>query len=86
MARRGNGKAELIGMRSQLFAEKNRWFLKETLSQNHRIARVSRPAHTLYDGDIVFALSYGEKRTDVNVVGELAAELVEKSILMAAKN
>ena len=47
------------------------------------IGRTIRPAHTMYDGDMVFALSYGEKISDVNLVGEVAAEVVAKAILRA---
>jgi L-aminopeptidase/D-esterase-like protein len=31
--------------------------------------RVIRPAHTLYDGDTIFALATGDKKADVNIVG-----------------
>ena len=47
------------------------------------IGRTIRPAHTMYDGDIVFALSYGEKASDVNLIGEVAADLVAGAILRA---
>jgi L-aminopeptidase/D-esterase-like protein len=36
-------------------------------------ARALRPAHTLYDGDTIFALSVGDLEADINVVGVLAA-------------
>lgn len=44
------------------------------------IARVIRPSHTMFDGDVVFALSSGKKRVDVNIVGTLAARLVARAI------
>ena len=47
------------------------------------IARAIRPAHTLHDGDTLFALSTGKRRTDVNAVGILAAEVVAQAILNA---
>ncbi len=50
------------------------------------IGRSIRPAHTMYDGDLVFALSYGESTSDVNLIGEVAAELVANAILRAVKN
>jgi L-aminopeptidase/D-esterase-like protein len=53
------------------------------------LARVLRPAHTMFDGDTVFALSVAEehhpKRADVNVVGEVAAEAVAEAVLRAVK-
>lgn len=47
------------------------------------IARAIRPAHTLFDGDTLFALSTGGKTVDVNVVGAYAAEAVASCILRA---
>ncbi len=47
------------------------------------IGRTIRPAHTMYDGDLVFALSYGSKQSDVNLLGEVAAEVVARAILDA---
>ncbi|MBC7226347.1 MAG: P1 family peptidase [Thermoflexales bacterium] len=49
------------------------------------IARAVRPAHTMFDGDTLFALATGEKPADVNVVGALAAEVVAQAIVRAAK-
>jgi L-aminopeptidase/D-esterase-like protein len=47
------------------------------------LARSIRPAHTMLDGDTVFALATGEVPTDVNLVGACAAELFSKAILRA---
>ncbi|MBI3537862.1 MAG: P1 family peptidase [Chloroflexi bacterium] len=44
------------------------------------IARALRPAHTLYDGDVIFALSAGDARGDVNAIGHAAAELIAQAI------
>ncbi len=49
------------------------------------LAKAIRPAHTMYDGDIVFVLSVGEKEADVNLVGAVACELVAESIVRAVK-
>ena len=49
------------------------------------IARAVRPAHTLFDGDTLFALSTGNKRADVNLVGAYAAEAVALAIARAAR-
>ena len=47
------------------------------------IARAIRPAHTMFDGDVVFAVSLGKGAADVNVVGETAALAVERAIVRA---
>ncbi len=49
------------------------------------IARCIRPAHTMYDGDVVFALSCGDVSADINVVGEVAAMMVSEAILRAVR-
>ncbi len=47
-------------------------------------ARAIFPSHTMYDGDIIFALSTGEDTPgDPNLVGMLAAETVIRAILNA---
>ncbi|WP_370445884.1 P1 family peptidase [Petrotoga sp. 9PW.55.5.1] len=50
------------------------------------MARAIKPVHTMYDGDVVFCLSTGEIESNVTIIGELAAEAVEKSIIRAVKN
>lgn len=45
------------------------------------VARAVRPAHTLLDGDTLFALSTGDKGVDANIVGAYAAEAVAQAIL-----
>jgi len=47
------------------------------------LARAVRPAHTLFDGDTIFALSTGEKNVDVNIVGAFAAEVMAQAIVRA---
>ena len=49
------------------------------------IARATRPAHTMFDGDICFALSYGKKSADINVIGEMGAQLVSQAIVEAVR-
>ena len=49
------------------------------------IARTTRPAHTMFDGDIVFALSTGKKTSDASLIGEVAAQTVSKAILQAVQ-
>ena len=45
------------------------------------IARAIIPSHTMYDGDIVFAVSTGNSECDVNIIGDAAAEVIIRSIL-----
>jgi len=49
------------------------------------LARRIRPAHTMLDGDTIFALSTGNKKSDVTTVGAFAAEAMAQAILRAAK-
>ena len=42
--------------------------------------RAVRPAHTMYDGDTLFALATGEVPGDVNIVGAFGAEIVAQAI------
>lgn len=50
------------------------------------MARTVCPAHTLYDGDTIFALSCGTMDSvDVTVVGTLAAKATAQAILRAAR-
>lgn len=48
-------------------------------------ARAIRPAHTMYDGDIVFVISTGKEQADVNLIGAVACDLVAESIVRAIK-
>ena len=47
------------------------------------LARTVRPAHTLLDGDTIFALSTGEKNVDVSIVGAFAADALAQAIVRA---
>jgi L-aminopeptidase/D-esterase-like protein len=49
------------------------------------IGRTIRPAHTLLDGDVIFALSTGARKTDVTTVGAFAAEVMVDAILRAVQ-
>ena len=53
------------------------------LMAQNGIARTIRPAHSMLDGDIVFALSNGDKTADLSTVGEFAAQVVAEAILRA---
>jgi L-aminopeptidase/D-esterase-like protein len=49
------------------------------------MARTIRPAHTMLDGDVVFALATGGKKADVSTVGAFAAEALALAIVRAAR-
>jgi L-aminopeptidase/D-esterase-like protein len=49
------------------------------------VARAVRPAHTMFDGDAIFALSTGSKKSDVTTIGAYAAEALSLAILRAVK-
>ncbi|HEX7555299.1 MAG TPA: P1 family peptidase, partial [Leptolinea sp.] len=38
-----------------------------------------RPAHTMFDGDTIFALSIGRQKVDVNIVGAYAVEVMAQA-------
>ena len=49
------------------------------------LARTIRPAHSMLDGDTVFALATGERKADVSIVGAYAAEALAQAILRAVR-
>jgi len=49
------------------------------------VARTIAPVWTMYDGDIVFALSAGNVQADINALGVAAAQAVSAAILRAVK-
>jgi L-aminopeptidase/D-esterase-like protein len=49
------------------------------------IARAIRPAHTMLDGDVIFALSTGTRKADVSAVGAFAAEVMAEAIVRGVK-
>jgi L-aminopeptidase/D-esterase-like protein len=49
------------------------------------LARTIRPAHTMLDGDTIFALATGDHTADVNIVGAFAAEVFAQAILNAVR-
>jgi L-aminopeptidase/D-esterase-like protein len=48
------------------------------------VGRAIRPAHTMFDGDTLFALSTGQVRASPTLVGAYAAEVVAAAIVRAA--
>jgi L-aminopeptidase/D-esterase-like protein len=49
-------------------------------------ARTMRPAHSMVDGDTIFALGTGGVEADLSVVGLLAARVMERAVIAAVKN
>ena len=49
------------------------------------LARAIRPAHTMFDGDTIFAMATGEKEADVSMVGAFAAEVMAEAIVRAVQ-
>ncbi len=49
-------------------------------------ARSISPVHTMADGDTVYALSVGNVKADLNIVGTLAARVVSQAIVRAVKS
>ena len=49
-------------------------------------ARTMRPAHSMYDGDTIFAMSTGCFQADLSVVGLLAARVIERAVIASVKN
>jgi L-aminopeptidase/D-esterase-like protein len=49
------------------------------------LARAIHPVHTQFDGDLVFALSLGRKRADLNSLGTAAAEATAEAIVRAVE-
>ncbi len=47
--------------------------------------RTMRPAHTMFDGDTIFAMTSGEIESDVSALGAMAARAMEKAVLLAVR-
>lgn len=50
------------------------------------IARTIRPAHTMFDGDVIFALSTGTKKADISTLGAYAAEAMSQAIIRGVQS
>jgi L-aminopeptidase/D-esterase-like protein len=49
------------------------------------LARTIRPAHSMFDGDTIFALATGQKKADLSTVGAYAAEALAQAIVRAVR-
>jgi L-aminopeptidase/D-esterase-like protein len=53
---------------------------------NLGVARTIYPVHTLFDGDVTFALSLGDAQADVNALGVAAASAVAQAVVRAVRH
>jgi len=49
------------------------------------MARTISPVNTMFDGDMVFALSKGDQEADIDMLGVMAAEAVAQAIVRAVR-
>ena len=50
------------------------------------MSRTIYPVNTMFDGDVVFALSAGAAQADINNLGVAAAEAVAQAVVRAVRN
>ena len=79
-ASRGNTLIGVVATNATLTREESN---KVAQMAQDGVARAVRPAHTMLDGDTLFALATGEKKADVNIVGAYTAEVMAQAILRA---
>ena len=80
------GEATTIGVVATNAAEFTKAHMKKIAEMSHDgIARAINPAHTMGDGDTLFAISTGTSRVQaaVTLIGALAAEAISEAILRA---
>ncbi|HHW39945.1 MAG TPA: P1 family peptidase [Syntrophomonadaceae bacterium] len=64
----------------------NKAQMNKVASMAHNgLGRTIRPAHSMVDGDTIFALATGRVEADLNVAGLLAARAVERAVVRAVK-
>jgi len=67
-------------------AKLNKAQAKKIASMTHNgYARTMYPAHTMFDGDTIFALGTGKVEADINVIGLLAARVMGEAVVRAIK-
>jgi L-aminopeptidase/D-esterase-like protein len=81
-ASRGNTVIGIVATNARLNKEEAN---KVAQMAHDGLARIIRPAHTMLDGDTLFALSTGKANVDVNIVGAYAAEVVAEAILRGVR-
>mgnify|MGYP000489325656 CR=1 FL=1 len=81
-AARGNTVIGVVATNARLSKEEANFVARMA---HDGLARAIRPAHTMLDGDTIFALATGKKKADVNIVGAYAAEAMAMAIVRAVK-
>jgi len=66
----------------------NAYLTKKEINQVAQIAhsglvKMISPLHTTFDGDLIFAISYGKKKGDVNTIGLLGEVVLAESVKRA---
>lgn len=65
----------------------NKANMNKIASMSHNgYARSMRPAHSIFDGDTIFTMATGKVDADINVVGLLAARVMERAVIDAVKS
>jgi L-aminopeptidase/D-esterase-like protein len=80
--RRGNTVIGVVATNARLNKEQTN---KVAQMAQDGLARTIRPAHTMLDGDTIFALSIGTKQADVNIIGAYAAEAFAQAIIRGTR-
>lgn len=61
--------------------------INKLASMSHNgYARSMRPAHSIFDGDTIFTMATGMVEADINLVGLLAARVMERAVIDAVKS
>ncbi|AZR72477.1 peptidase S58 [Anoxybacter fermentans] len=67
-------------------AKLNKAQAKKLAQVSHQgLVRTIRPIHTQFDGDTLFALSYGDLKVDFTLLGIMAADAVSQAVVRAVK-
>jgi L-aminopeptidase/D-esterase-like protein len=82
-----DGRHTIIGVVATNVRLTKRELTKVAQMAHDGLARTVTPAHTLYDGDAIFALSCGSmKSVEVTIIGALAAQATADAVLRAVRN
>lgn len=82
-----NGQATVVGVVATNVKCNKTQLTKVAQMAHDGMARTVYPAHTMHDGDAIFALSAGEiKGVEVSIVGALAARATAEAIIRAVRN
>jgi L-aminopeptidase/D-esterase-like protein len=65
-------------------ADLNKEEVNKVAQMSHNgLALTIRPAHTMFDGDTIFAIATGKHKADVNIVGAFAVEVMAQAVINA---